>query len=136
MNTIARTPRIFMVDDEPDFLIVTRSWLQPRYDLYAFGDGEGLLSNVDALKPDLLILDVWLPGRDGFALCREIALERRYRFLPILFLTACEGPSYFAKGVASGGTSWMTKPVGREELLAKIEEMLAAPRQTLTGMGL
>jgi DNA-binding response OmpR family regulator len=136
MQVMEKKCRILMVDDEPDFLIVTRAWLKPRFELYAFEDGAGLLRNIDALKPDLLILDICLPGLDGFELCREIALENRYHSLPILFLTACQGPSYLAKGVAAGGTSYLTKPIGREELLAKIKEMLGAPRQALSGRGL
>lgn len=127
MSTL-RMPRIVMVDDEPDFLIVTRSWLAPHYQLFIFEDGTELLRNVDALNPDLLILDVWLPKRDGFELCREIAVEERHQALPILFLTACQGPAYFAKAVAAGGTSFLTKPVDRKELLAKIKQLLAAPR--------
>ena len=131
-----RKRRILMVEDEPDFISTVRLWLEPRYELFAFEKGDGLIETLDALRPDLLILDVWLPGADGFELCREIALEKRFHRLPILFLTACQGASYFAQSVASGGSSYMTKPVSRSELLIRIDELLGRPQQQLIGRGL
>lgn len=119
-----QTRRIVMVDDEPDFLAIARQWLDPKYDMVTFTDGTELIGQLDLLEPDLLILDVRLPGPDGFKLCRQLRADRRYRSLPVLFLTASHSDIDFFKNLEVGGTSYLTKPVSRKELLAKIEELL------------
>lgn len=119
------TLKIVIVDDEPDFLTIVRDWLSPKYDLVTLTGGEGLLEELQGLEPDLLILDVRLPGRDGFALCRQIRGDRRFESLPILFLTASHSDADFLRNLEAGGTSYLTKPVGRRELLARIRELLS-----------
>jgi DNA-binding response OmpR family regulator len=119
-----RTHRIVMVDDEPDFLTIAETWLEPKYDLVSFTDGADLMSQLSALEPDLLILDVRLPGLDGFKLCRRIRADRRFQSLPILFLTASHSDIDFFRNLEVGGTSYLTKPVSRKELLARIKELL------------
>jgi DNA-binding response OmpR family regulator len=119
-----QTQRIVMVDDEPDFLTIAQTWLEPRYELVSFTDGDGLLTQLDLLEPDLLILDVRLPGIDGFKLCRRIRADERFQTLPILFLTASHSDLDFFKNLEVGGTSYLTKPVSRRELLARVKELL------------
>lgn len=119
-----QTQRIVMVDDEPDFLTIAQTWLEPKYELVSFTDGQDLLSHLNALEPDLLILDVRLPGLDGFKLCRRIRGDRRFQSLPILFLTASHSDLDFFRNLEVGGTSYLTKPVSRKELLARIKELL------------
>lgn len=118
------TRRIVMVDDEPDFLTIASTWLEPKYELVPFTDGASLLSQLAVLEPDLLILDVRLPGLDGFKLCRRIRADRRFQGLPILFLTASHSDIDFFRNLEVGGTSYLTKPVSRRELLARIKELL------------
>jgi putative two-component system response regulator len=119
-----RKPRIIMVDDEPDFLAVTKPWLLRDYDVATFGTGENLHEILPALKPDLVLLDVWLPGPDGFEVCRQLLGRERYGRLPVLFLTACADGALHARGRAAGGARILSKPVGRPELLATIEQAL------------
>lgn len=116
--------RILIVDDEPDFLAITRSWLDKKFEVETLTDGRELLSQLDALEPDLLILDVRLPGPDGFRLCRQLRADRRFRSLPVLFLTASHSDLDFFRNLEVGGTSYLTKPVTRKELMAKIDELL------------
>ena len=118
------TRRIVMVDDEPDFLTIAQTWLEPKYELVPFTDGSSLLSHLSTLEPDLLILDVRLPGTDGFKLCRRIREDRRFRSLPVLFLTASHNDLDFFRNLEVGGSSYLTKPVSRKELLARIQELL------------
>lgn len=118
------TRRIVMVDDEPDFLTIARSWLEPKYEFTSFTDGSDLLPQLAALEPDLLILDVRLPGIDGFNVCKRIRADRRFQALPILFLTASHSDIDFFKNLEVGGTSYLTKPVSRKELLARVKELL------------
>lgn len=119
-----RLQRIVIVDDEPDFLTITRDWLDKKYDVVALADGTQLLSRLAALEPDLLILDVRLPGPDGFKLCRQIRADRRFQSLPVLFLTASHSDLDFFRNLEVGGTSYLTKPVTRKELLQKIQELI------------
>lgn len=121
-----QTQLIVIVDDEPDFLTIAETWLAPKYELVSFCDGSDLLSHLDTLEPDLLILDVRLPGLDGFKLCRRIRADRRFQGLPILFLTASHSDLDFFRNLEVGGTSYLTKPVSRKELLARVKEMLEA----------
>lgn len=125
MAGTAKTLKIVMVDDEPDFLSVVKGWLEPRYELVTLTDGAGLLEELETLDPDLLILDVRLPGADGFKLCRAIRGDKRFASLPILFLTASRSDSDFVKNLDAGGTSLLSKPITRRQLLAKIEELAA-----------
>lgn len=120
----SRTRRILIVDDEPDFVELTRSWLEPHYELVGLGDGSGLAEQIEALEPELLILDVRLPGLDGFKLCKRLRADQRFRSLPILFLTASHSDIDFFRNIESGGTAYMTKPVTRTELLDKVKELL------------
>ncbi len=120
-----RTPRVVLVDDETDFLALARQWLSPRFELATFASGESLATRLSALDADLLILDVRLPGASGFELCRKVRSHKRLAALPILFLTASHNDVDFFRNIEVGGTAFMTKPVTRQELLAKIDELLA-----------
>jgi len=120
---LVETKRIVIVDDEPDFLRLMREYLVPAYDLVSLMNGEGILEELESLDPDLLILDVRLPGPDGFALCRSIRKIPRFALLPILFLTSSSVDADFIRGLDSGGSSYMTKPVSRRRLLARIAEL-------------
>lgn len=124
LKTAKKLQRILIVDDEPDFLTLTRDWLDKKYDVVTLTDGTELLSQLDAFEPDLLILDVRLPGPDGFKLCRQLRADRRFQSLPVLFLTASHSDLDFFRNLEVGGTSYLTKPVSRRELLAKIKELI------------
>ncbi len=124
LKTARKLQRILIVDDEPDFLTLTRSWLDKKYDVVTLTEGSELLSQLDAFEPDLLILDIRLPGPDGFKLCRQLRADRRFQSLPVLFLTASHSDLDFFKNLEVGGTSYLTKPVTRKELLDKIKELI------------
>ncbi len=119
-----KTRLIVMVDDEPDFITIARAWIEPKYQFVPFGEGTELLQRLKTLEPDLLILDVRLPGMDGFKLCRRIRADRRFQSLPILFLTASHSDIDFFRNLEAGGTSYLTKPVSRKELLERIQDLL------------
>lgn len=115
-----------MVDDDRDFQTIVRGWLTPRYDLLSLSNGDGLIEDLAAVDPQLLLLDVRMPGPDGFKLCAGVRARPRFIGLPILFLTGCSEDEDFVKNLDAGGTAFLTKPVARKRLLWTIRELLAA----------
>jgi len=127
MSQIKERPRIIMVDDEVDFLELTARWLRTDYEVVTFGSGEGVMAQIEDLDPDLIVLDVHMPTLDGFELCRRIRAESRYDETPILFLTGSREDESYLKNLKAGGTSFLTKPIGRKQLQNAIRELLPAP---------
>ena len=119
-------PMVLMVDDDEDFQTIVRGWLSSRYEHVGLSDGEELLDEIDALQPDLVMLDVRMPGEDGFALCRRIRSDRRFGGVPVLFLTGCKEDEDFIKNLDAGGTAFLTKPIERKRLLDMIGELTGA----------
>lgn len=124
----ASRPAIAWVEDNRDYQDVVREWLLPRYDVATFSDGEAFLSALDDLEPDLVMLDVRLPGPDGFKLCRRIRSDARLRHLPILFLTSCKDDETYISHLDVGGTEFLTKPIDKKRLLSAIGELVDGQR--------
>lgn len=119
-------PRVALVEDDPDFRALVRGWLAARYDTLSFGSAEEWLDDdEEALAPDLLITDVNMPGVDGFALCAALRARPGFEALPILFLTGVDTDEGFLRGEEAGASAYLTKPVERSVLLAKVEDLLA-----------
>lgn len=119
---------IAWVEDNRDYQDVVREWLLPHYDVATFGDGESFLSALDDLEPDLVMLDVRLPGPDGFKLCRRIRSDARLRHVPILFLTSCKDDETYISHLDVGGTEFVTKPIDKKKLLSTIGELVDGQR--------
>jgi CheY-like chemotaxis protein len=127
MNSEGDKPLIVMVDDEKEFLALVERWALPEFDFVGLTDGEELLEELEGLEPDLLVLDVRMPGLDGFELCRRVRADGRFRELPVLFLTGSRDDEDFLKNLQVGGSAFLSKPVGRRPLLAILREMTGAP---------
>lgn len=133
----AKRQRVLMIDDEADFLELARRWVEPEYELLALTDGEGLMQKLKSLAPDVIILDLHMPGQDGFQLCKLIRTDRAYHDVPVLFLTGTKEDVNYLKNFKAGGTAYLTKPVSKKQLLASIRELLPGPAeyQQATGGG-
>src|SRR5438105_1529888 len=105
-------PRIVIVDDEPDFLRLAREWLRGSYDVITFLSGDGLVDELRAFEPDVVILDVRMPDIDGFELCHQIRDDDQVGELPVLFLTASQSDTDYIKHMFVGGTRYLNKPIG------------------------
>lgn len=123
---VREKPRIVVVDDERDFLQVMRLSLGSKYDVDCFSDGQGLLDHLAALEPDLLILDLYMPGMSGRGLCREVRSDARFAGIPILFLTSSRSDEDFLRSLDAGADMYLTKPISARDLDARIREMLPA----------
>ncbi|HVC08948.1 MAG TPA: response regulator [Elusimicrobiota bacterium] len=117
-------PRILMVDDDPDFQSIVRGWTAPQYDHIGLGSGEGLIETMSNVEPDIVIMDVRMPGPDGFFLCKSIRSDPRFSDIPIIFLTGCAEDENFIRHLDVAGTAYLTKPVARKRLLSTLRENL------------
>ena len=126
MSSLNEPPLVLMVDDDAYFQGIVRGWLLPEFEHVGLGNGEDLLDEIEALDPDLIIMDVRMPGPDGFKLCGQIRADRRFDAVPILFLTGCKEDADFIKNLDAGGSAYMTKPVDRKRLLSVVRELIGA----------
>jgi two-component system KDP operon response regulator KdpE len=114
--------RILVVDDEPRYVWAIRVNLEARgYQVLASSDGEEAVELVAGEDPDLVILDVRMPGLDGFEACRRI---RQFSTVPILMLTAAAEDADKVEGLDAGADDYVTKPFNAEELLARVRAAL------------
>jgi two-component system OmpR family response regulator len=126
-----REARILVVDDEPNILeLLSTSLRFAGFEVQTAADGETALASVRAFGPDLLVLDVMLPGLDGFDVLRS--LRGGGSRTPVLFLTARDAPQDAVTGLTLGGDDYVTKPFSLEEVVARIRAVL---RRTGSGDG-
>jgi PAS domain S-box-containing protein len=116
---------ILIVDDEPTNLKILFGYLQNSgYRVLTFEDGETALKRLESTNPDIILLDVMMPGLDGFEVCREIKKQKSVRDVPVIFLTALADTVDKVKGFEAGAVDYITKPVQFEEVLARIKTHL------------
>ena len=115
--------KILIIDDDPDIVESMRVVLESKgYKIDAAENGEKGLEKIRVDKPDLIILDVMLPGKDGISVCQE--LRKKKIDVPVLILTAKDTVRDKVLGLNSGADDYLTKPFAFEELLARIRVLL------------
>jgi CheY-like chemotaxis protein len=117
-------PKIIVIDDEPDFLMLVESWLRPACDVTSFSRCDGVIEQIQALEPDLVLLDVHMPEESGFKICRKLRSTPGFADLPVVFLTGSKTDEDFLLHLETGGTRYLTKPIGRRTLLEALSEQL------------
>ena len=121
---------ILIVDDTPINLQVLVGFMAGcGYQTLIAEDGLAALEQLDHTRPELVLLDVAMPEMDGFETCRRIKERPEMRDVPILFLTARTEMSDKLKGFDSGGVDYITKPIHKEEVIARVEAHLTIQRQ-------
>ena len=119
--------RILVVDDEPDLVELLRHHLvREHYEVLTSGDGETALAEARRRLPDLIVLDLMLPGIDGLEVCRRLRADSRTVHIPIVMLTAKGEESDAVIGLAQGADDYVRKPFGVKELVARIATRLRA----------
>jgi DNA-binding response OmpR family regulator len=116
---------ILIVDDEPNVVVAIQFLMQQQgYKVLIAERGEDALDLIYQYKPDLVLLDIMLPGIDGYEVCEIVRLNPNYRNVKIIFLTAKGREVEIAKGLALGADAYITKPYSNAELVAKVKELL------------
>ncbi len=116
-----RKPVILAVDDDPNNLSVLHDCLEAfHYTILAAEDGESAISRAEYAQPDLILLDVMMPGIDGFETCRRLKSVEFTKDIPVIFMTALAETGHKVKGLEVGAVDYITKPFQREEMLARI----------------
>ncbi|HEY9907782.1 MAG TPA: response regulator, partial [Thermosynechococcaceae cyanobacterium] len=119
------TGDLLVVDDNPDNLRVLSAMLQKHgHRVRKALDGNMALTAARSLPPNLILLDIQLPGLSGYEICTELKAEPQTRSIPIIFISARREVDDIVKGFAVGGTDYITKPFQIEEVLARVENQL------------
>lgn len=124
--------KILLVDDDPDFVQATKMVLESKYQVTTAYNGDDGLKKVVEEKPDLIILDVMMPVKDGFTACKELKENPHYYFfskIPVLLLTVFPRGHEktnipMSAGVTTEAEDYVQKPVSPEELLKRVDELL------------
>jgi two-component system alkaline phosphatase synthesis response regulator PhoP len=132
-------PSVLIVDDEPKIQRITRQYFENAgFRTHTVGDGESALAEARHDPPDLIVLDLSLPGMDGLDVCRQL---RKSSNVPILMLTARDAESDKLVGLELGADDYITKPFSPKELVARARAVLRRaamadePRQVLVAGG-
>jgi CheY-like chemotaxis protein len=113
--------KVFAVDDDPIILSVIREIVEPECTVETFGSAEDCLARLGTEKPDMFLLDVGLPGMDGYAFCRQIKDDSALRQIPVTFISGYDTIDAKLKGYDAGGEDFIVKPFAPEEVLQKIK---------------
>ena len=117
--------QILIVDDEPNVVMPIQFLMEQQgYRVMIAERGEDALDLVYQYKPDLVLLDIMLPGISGYEVCEIIRLNPNYRNVKIVFLTAKGREVEIAQGLALGADAYITKPFSNAALIAKVKEVL------------
>jgi two-component system, OmpR family, alkaline phosphatase synthesis response regulator PhoP len=117
-------------DDRSSLTLLIYALGQEGYKAIAASDGFAGLKIVKDEHPDLIILDVMLPGLDGYEICRRLRQQPQTATVPIIFLSARAGPNDKAVGLRMGANAYITKPADPSMILAKVETLLAGVSET------
>ena len=117
--------RILLVDDEPTNLDVLRETLAgPNYRLFVARSGEEALKVARRAKPLIVLLDVVMPGIDGYETCRRLKDDPDTRDAAVIFLSALNDPKDRVRGFEAGAVDFISKPVQAEEVIARVNTHL------------
>jgi class 3 adenylate cyclase len=116
--------RVLVVDDDPDMVGFLARLLQSEgMAVETAADGASALSLVGATPPDLVLLDVMMPGASGFDVCRQLKGDEATALIPVVLVTSLEDSESRVRGIEAGADDFLSKPVKREELIARVKTL-------------
>lgn len=118
---------ILIVDDEPN-IVISIEYLMKRsgYQVSIAYDGQEALDYLSVNTPDLMILDIMMPRKNGFEVCEQVRKDERLKDLPILMLTAKGREAEMNKGLSLGANAYITKPFSTHDLVERVRSLLEA----------
>ena len=121
MTPLPDNATLLIVDDTPSNLgVAVRMFEEHGYRILTAQDGEEGLQRARHAQPDLILLDVMMPGIDGFEVCRELKADPATRDIPVLFMTSLASVEHKVKGFQVGAVDYLTKPLQVEEVMARV----------------
>ncbi len=119
---------VLVVDDTPENLDLMKAILSPHYKVKVAINGEAALKLAAASPPDIILLDVMMPGIDGYEVCRRLKADPAKATLPVVLVTALSETSDEGRGFAAGAVDYISKPVSGPVVLARVQTHLALSR--------
>ncbi|MFC1501162.1 HD domain-containing phosphohydrolase [Elusimicrobiota bacterium] len=113
-------------DDQADTAILGQLMISQGYDIIAVNDGKTALNNILAKKPDLILVDNYMPGMTGREICREVKSNPSLRLIPIIIITGYIGPTEKLKSIEVGADDFVSKPFKSIELITRVKALLHA----------
>ena len=121
MEETKKHPRILVVDDAPENLMIMESVLSKDYSLKMFSDSAQAIEYAFANPPDLILLDVMMPGIDGFEICRQFKANARLADVPVIFITSKTDIEDEERGFAVGASDFIHKPISAPIVSARVK---------------
>ncbi len=119
---------ILIVDDEPNIVVPLQFLMEKNgYSTLVARSGEEALEIISKEQPDLVLLDIMLPGIDGFEVCEIVRLKPEWRHIRIIFLTAKGRDVDIAKGMVLGADEYITKPFSNQQIIDAVTKLLEKP---------
>ena len=116
--------KVLVVDDEPNIVISLKFLLENAgFDVKSESDGQSALDAIASSTPDVLVLDVMLPGLDGFQVLRELRSDPRYEKLPVLMLTAKGQREDRKTAIDTGADVFISKPFSNDEVVKAVQDL-------------
>ena len=123
--------RILVVDDDSSNLSLVEQFLSATgYEVFTAGDGWRALKEFAELQPDLVVLDVLMPGLDGFEICRRLKSDPETRLTPVVLVTGLCATEDRIRGIEAGADDFLSKPFDHSELLARVRSLLSLKAHT------
>ncbi len=113
--------RIMVVDDEPRNHRIMEDLLEDEYELFLASSGEECLEKIDDVRPDVVLMDIMMPGMDGYQTCEKVTARSNGVGTPVIFVSAKDSLSDRLKGYEAGGIDYFVKPFDHNEIVSKIK---------------
>ena len=117
--------KVLIADDNPQILELLEAYLEPLgVQVVLATDGKAACDAVERERPDLILLDIMMPKRSGFEVCRTLKDDPRYRDIPIIMVTALNEAGDIERARECGGDDFLCKPVNKAQLLERVQNLL------------